>query len=261
MNNLAVIILAAGKGTRMKSDLPKVLHRLDGKPLVQHVIDTVRTLSPAEIVLVVGHRAELVRETIGDGVKYALQAEQLGTGHAVAQAADALKDHRGDVLILYGDMPLLTAETLEKLVAAQAENPSPLTMLTVTADNPRGFGRIVRDSAGNVIAIVEEADCTPEQLAINELNTGVYCIRADWLWQTLPKITLSAKGEYYLTDLVALAVAEGHTIRALTTADLTEAMGINTPQHLAEAEAQLRKRLAADRRRDNYDMCYIERDA
>jgi len=258
MNNLAVIILAAGKGTRMNSDLPKVLHELDGKPLVQHVIDTVQMLNPTDIVLVVGHRAELVREKIGDGVRYALQSGQLGTGHAVAQAADALKDHHGDVLILYGDMPLLTAETVEKLVTAHAENAHPLTMLTVTADNPRGFGRIVRDSAGNVIAIVEEVDCTPEQLAINELNTGVYCIRADWLWKTLPKITLSAKGEYYLTDLVALAVADGHTVHALTTDNLVETMGINTPQHLAEAEAQLRKRLAEERRRANYDMCYIE---
>ncbi len=244
MDNFAVIILAAGKGTRMKSDLPKVLHLLDGKPLVQHVIDTVQTLAPAEIVLVVGHRAELVRETIGGGVKYVLQAEQLGTGHAVTQAADALSNHRGDVLILYGDMPLISPATLERLAAAQAENPHPLTMLTVTADNPRGFGRIVRDSAGNVIAIVEEADCTPEQLAINELNTGVYCISADWLWQTLPKITLSAKGEYYLTDLVALAVADGHTVRALTTGNLIETMGINTPQHLAEAENQLKMKRA-----------------
>ncbi len=237
---LSVIILAAGKGTRMQSDLPKVLHRLGGKPLVQHVIDTVRTLNPAEIVLVVGHRAELVREKIGGGVRYALQAEQLGTGHAVMQAKDALEHRRGDVLILYGDMPLISAATLEKLVAAQAANPHPLTMLTVTADNPRGFGRIVRDSAGNVIAIVEEADCTPEQLAITELNTGVYCIRAGWLWDTLPKITLSPKGEYYLTDLVALAVADGHTVRALTTDNLSETMGINTPQHLAEAEQQLK---------------------
>ncbi len=238
--NLSVIILAAGKGTRMQSDLPKVLHRLGGKPLVQHVIDTVRTLAPAEIVLVVGHRADLVRETIGEGVRYALQREQLGTGHAVMQAKDALKNARGDVLILYGDMPLISDATLARLVAAQAENPHPLTMLTVIADNPRGFGRIVRDNTENVIAIVEEADCTPEQLTINELNTGVYCIRAGWLWDALPKITLSAKGEYYLTDLVALAVADGYTVRALTTDNLSETMGINTPQHLAEAEQQLK---------------------
>lgn len=239
--NLAVIILAAGKGTRMKSNLPKVLHRLDGKPLVQHVIDTVRTLNPTDIVLVVGHRAELVREKIGDGVRYVLQSEQLGTGHAVMQAKDALGNRRGDVLILYGDMPLLTATTLEKLVAAQTANPHPLTMLTVTANNPRGFGRIVRDSAGNVIAIVEEADCTPEQLAITELNTGVYCIRAGWLWDALPKITLSPKGEYYLTDLVALAVADGHTVCALSTDNLSETMGINTPQHLIEAAMVLKR--------------------
>ncbi|OQY36190.1 MAG: hypothetical protein B6243_03805 [Anaerolineaceae bacterium 4572_5.2] len=236
---LAVIILAAGKGTRMKSDLPKVLHPLRGKPLVQRVINTARKLNPAEIALVVGYRAKMVKDAIGDSVLYAKQTEQLGTGHAVTQAETALKGHRGDALVLYGDMPLLTERSLGQLVEMQAENSGPITMLTVIADNPRGFGRIVRDEQNQVIAIVEEAVCSPEQLAIKELNVGVYCFQTDWLWNNLPNIKASPKGEYYLTDLVEIAVQQGRKVRAVTSADLLETMGINTLEHLAEAEAAL----------------------
>ncbi len=239
---LAVIILAAGKGTRMKSDLPKVLHHLEGRPLIQHVIQTARQLDPTKIVLVVGHRADLVRENVGPSVLYAEQTAQLGTGHAVAQVEPLLRSHPGNILILYGDMPLLSRSTLSKLVNLQASNSGPLTMLTVMAEEPRGFGRIVRDEKGAVIAIVEEADCTPEQLTIKELNVGVYCIRADWLWPNLAKIEVSPKGEYYLTDLVAIAVQQGYSVKAVTTADLIETLGINTEAHLAEAEAALKLR-------------------
>ncbi len=238
--NLAVIILAAGKGTRMKSDLPKVLHLLQGKPLVQHVINMAQKLNPAKIVLVVGYRAQQVKNAIGSSALYVEQSQQLGTGHAVAQAETALKGHRGNVLVLYGDMPLLTANTLQHLLTLHAQNPAPLTMLTVIADNPHGFGRIVRDEQNQVIAIVEEVDCTPEQLAIRELNAGVYCFQADWLWNNLPNIKVSPKGEYYLTDLVAMAVEQGRPINALTSHNLQETMGVNTPEHLAEAEAALK---------------------
>ncbi len=240
--SLAVVILAAGQGTRMNSDLPKVLHRLDSRPLVEHVIETAQKFNPDEIVLVIGHKAEEVKQAIGGSVSYALQAEQLGTGHAVAQARPLLAEHEGQVLILYGDMPLLTYSTLHSLVSLQATTPAPLTMLTVISDNPRGFGRIVRSENGAVTAIVEEADCTPEQLAIKELNVGVYCIQATWLWDNLDNIEVSAKGEYYLTDLVAIAVQQGHAINVVTSADLVETMGINTPEHLAEAEAALKAR-------------------
>lgn len=239
---LAVIILAAGQGTRMKSDLPKVLHRLDRKPLVEHVINTARQLEPTKIVLVVGYGAELVRQTVGDRVLYAVQAEQLGTGHAVAQAEDQLRDHQGNILILYGDMPLLSRATMQKLIDLQNNNSGPLSMLTVIADDPRGFGRILRDDNGAVTAIVEEADCTSEQLAIKELNVGVYCVEADWLWSNLAEIELSPKGEYYLTDLVAIAVQQGYEIGVVTTTDLVETMGINTPEHLSEAETALKAR-------------------
>lgn len=240
--SIAVVILAAGKGTRMKSDLPKVLHCLDGRPLIEHVLQTARQLEPSEIVLVIGHQAGLVRQTVGSSVLYAEQTEQLGTGHAVAQAEPLLKNHQGQVLILYGDMPLLTLATLRKLIDLQAENSGPLAMLTVIAEDPRGFGRIARDETGAVVAIVEEADCTPKQLAIKELNVGVYCIRADWLWSNLTKIEVSPKGEYYLTDLVAIAVGQRHHIKAVTTTDLAETLGINTEAHLAEAEAVLKAR-------------------
>lgn len=239
---LAVVILAAGKGTRMKSDLPKVLHRLAERPLVDHVIHTAQKLNPTQIVLVIGHEADLVRQTLGDSVDYTEQRQQLGTGHAVAQAETLLRDHPGNVLILYGDMPLLTQATMQRLIDLQADNPGPLSMLTVIADNPRGFGRILRDDEGTVLAIVEEADCTPEQLEIKELNVGVYCIEAGWLWPNLARIEMSPKGEYYLTDLVAIAVRQGHKVGVVTTSDLVETMGINTPQHLAEAEAALQAR-------------------
>lgn len=239
---MAIVILAAGKGTRMKSDLPKVLHRLDGRPLIQHVLETAQQLNPTQIVLIVGYQAGLVRQTVGGSVLYAEQTEQLGTGHAVAQAEPFLRNHRGNILILYGDMPLLTLSTLRKLIDLQASNSGPLTMLTVIAADPRGFGRIARDEKGAVIAIVEEADCTPEQLAIKELNVGVYCIRTDWLWPNLAKIEASPKGEYYLTDLVAIAVQQGHQIEAVTTTDLVETLGINIEEHLVEAETSLRLR-------------------
>jgi len=241
MTNLAVIILAAGKGTRMNSDLPKVLHQLKGQPLVQHVINTAEQLKPAKIALVVGYKADLTKNAIGEGFLYAEQKEQLGTGHAVAQAASALKDHRGDILVLYGDMPLLARQTLQELVDLQADNPGPITMLTVIADNSRGFGRIARDENDDVIAIVEEADCAPEQLAIKELNVGVYCFQADWLWENLQKIEVSPKGEYYLTDLVNIAARQGRKVRAVISTDLIETMGVNSLEHLAEAETALER--------------------
>jgi len=138
-------------------------------------------------------------------------------------------------------MPLLTRQTLQELVDLQADNPGPITMLTVVADNPRGFGRIVRDDNNQVIAIVEEADCAPEQLAIKELNVGVYCFQADWLWENLQKIEVSPKGEYYLTDLVNIAVRQGRKVRAVISTDLIETMGVNSLEHLAEAETALER--------------------
>jgi bifunctional UDP-N-acetylglucosamine pyrophosphorylase/glucosamine-1-phosphate N-acetyltransferase len=240
---LSVVILAAGQGTRMKSSRPKVLHHLCGRPMVQYTVDTGRSLAPDAPVLVVGHGADEVRAALGDQCRYVLQSGQLGTGHAVLQAAPLLRKRGGHVLIYYGDMPLLTADTLRALAERQSRNTGPITMLTVIADDPRGFGRIVRNADESVAAIVEEAQATPEQQAIRELNVGVYCFDADFLWTELPKVPASPKGEYYLTDLIEIAAKRGLRVDAVTLADPGEAIGINTRVHLAEAESILRRRI------------------
>jgi bifunctional UDP-N-acetylglucosamine pyrophosphorylase/glucosamine-1-phosphate N-acetyltransferase len=237
------VILAAGQGTRMKSSLPKVLHPLAGRPMVLHAIDLARAVSPEKPVLVVGHGAEQVQTIVGDEARFVLQEPQLGTGHAVQQTESLLRLQTDLVLVFYADMPLLRPETLRTLVETQISNPGPLTMLTVLADDPRGFGRILRNSNGSVVAIIEEAQATPEQRLIRELNAGAYCFRADWLWEALKRVPLSPKGEYYLTDTVGLAAADGLEVRALTLEDSQEAIGINTRLHLAEAEAILRRRI------------------
>jgi phosphomannomutase/phosphoglucomutase len=252
---LAVVVLAAGQGKRMKSDLPKVLHPLAGRPLIQHVVEAVRPLNPAQMVVVVGNGGDQVRAALASQegaektgfyqgpITFVEQAERRGTGHAVMQAEAALQGYR-DVLVLYGDMPLLRPATLQALWDCYRAGDSPLAMLIVAAEQSRGFGRVLRDGAGRIQAIVEEADCTPEQLAIRELNVGVYCFDAGWLWSHLPRLPFHADkgpaGEYFLTDLVAMAVAEGYDIPGLVTHDPLEALGVNTPEHLAEAEALLR---------------------
>ncbi len=237
------VILAAGQGTRMKSNLPKVLHPLAGRPMVLHAIDLARAVSPEMPVLVIGHGAGQVRAIVGENARFVLQEPQLGTGHAVQQAESLLRLKTDLVLVFYADMPLLRPETLCALVETQTANPGPLTMLTLLADDPRGFGRILRNGQGNVIGIVEEAQATQEQKAIRELNAGAYCFRADWLWEALKRVPLSPKGEYYLTDTVGLAAADGLEVRALTLEDAEEAIGINTRIHLAEAEAIMRRRI------------------
>ncbi len=235
--SLGVVILAAGQGTRMKSALPKVLHPLAGRPMVLYLVEAVRPLTSLPPVLVVGHGAEEVRRAVGEGVVYAKQREQLGTGHAVLQARPALEGRAEEVLILYGDMPLLTTETMRQVVEARREAEATLALLTVVAEDPRGFGRVVRGGDGDVLRIVEEADATEEERAIRELNAGVYACDAAWLWEHLPRLPLRPRGEYYLTDLVEMAVGEGRRVAAVATADPVEVLGINTRVHLAEAEA------------------------
>lgn len=243
---LAVIILAAGQGKRMNSELPKVLHPLAGRPMIQYVLDAARALNPSRLVVVVGHGGEQVRAALDPNLVFVKQTRRLGTGHAVMQAQAVLDDYH-HILVLYGDMPLLQPVTLQSLWSRYQEGNSPLCMLIVTDENPRGFGRVIRDQAGRVQAIVEEAECTPEQLAIRELNAGVYCFEAGWLWSHLPHLPLHAdkgdEGEYFLTDLVGTAVAQGFDIPYLIIDDPSEALGVNDPEHLAEAEAVLRRRL------------------
>jgi bifunctional UDP-N-acetylglucosamine pyrophosphorylase/glucosamine-1-phosphate N-acetyltransferase len=242
---LAAVILAAGQGTRFKSALPKVLHRLGGQPMVRHAVAAAQTVAGSPPVLVVGHGAADVHAELGDAVGYATQAEQLGTGHAVLQAAPLLRGRCARVLVTYADMPLLRPETLRALVDAQGRNAGPLAMLTIDAPQLRDFGRVVRDGFGQVRAIVEAAQITPAEQHITERNAGAYCFEADWLWDHLPKLPLSPKGEYYLTDIVALAVAEGGPVATVATDDVLEVTGINTRAQLAEAEAALRARMNA----------------
>ncbi len=244
--DLAVLILAAGEGTRMKSDLPKVLHPLGGRPLVAYSLETARELADRSPVVVVGHGAEAVTEAAGEDVTTVVQREQRGTGHAVLQARDTLVGQADLVLVSYADMPLLTAETLGRLVQVQRHNRGPITMLTLVRENPRGFGRVIRDEKGAVVEIVEEAVATPEELAIRELNAGVYCFDAGWLWDRVDQIPVSLpKEEYYLTDLVGMAVAEGRGVETVVAENAEETLGINTRIDLAEAEKVLRRRVNA----------------
>jgi len=239
----SAVILAAGQGTRMKSSLPKVLHPLLGKPMAWYALQATRQVIQSTPVMIVGYGAEQVQQVMGSQAEYALQEPQLGTGHAVLQAEPVLRGSCELVLVTYADMPLLTAETLSRLADLAESHDGPVTMLTVTAPDARGFGRILRDKSGTVIAIIEEAQATPEQLDIHELNPGVYCFRTGWLWDALKRIPLSPKGEYYLTDLVGMAVAEGHAIRSIEVADPDEVIGINTRLHLAQAGALLQQRI------------------
>lgn len=241
---LACVILAAGQGTRMKSRLPKVLHPILGKPMILYALDAVARLSPDWLVVVVGHQAEAVQRVVGDRARCVLQPEQRGTAHALLQAAPVLQGKADAVLVTYGDMPLLRPETLAALVQAHQQGGATITLLTAILDNPHGYGRILKDEAGNVVGIVEEPEATPEQRALREVNAGVYVFDAAWLWENLPRIQPSpVKGEYYLTDAIGLAVAQGKRVAALPVEDPAEVMGINTRVQLAEATAALRQRI------------------
>jgi bifunctional UDP-N-acetylglucosamine pyrophosphorylase/glucosamine-1-phosphate N-acetyltransferase len=241
--HLSAVILAAGQGTRMRSALPKVLHRLLGRAMVWYSLETAQKVTGVKPVLVIGHGAEQIRQEIGEAADFVLQESQLGTGHAVLQAEPLLKDKGGVVIVTYADMPLLSDRTLKRMVEAHQTQPEPaITMLTLIDEEARGFGRVLRNAAGQVEAVVEEAEATPDQLSIRELNAGVYCFTAGWLWPALSRIPISSKGEYFLTDLVAIAAAEGLPVQSISTDNPGEALGINNRIHLAEAEAILRQR-------------------
>ncbi|MBI3158051.1 MAG: bifunctional UDP-N-acetylglucosamine diphosphorylase/glucosamine-1-phosphate N-acetyltransferase GlmU [Chloroflexi bacterium] len=237
------VLLAAGKGTRMRSRTPKALHPLGGLPMLRHSLEALAGLTSAPPVVVIGHGAEAVQAAVGASARCVVQAEQLGTGHAVMQAAEILAGQSDLVLVAQADMPLIRAATYQRLIETQQANPGAFSMLTVIAEDPRGFGRILRKPDGSVQAIIEDHEAAPEQKAIRELNVGGYCFNAAWLWASLERIPLSAKGEYYLTDLVRIANDEGMAVQALVMDDPQETIGINTRVHLAEAEAILRARI------------------
>lgn len=238
-----VVILAAGQGSRMRSDQPKVLHRLAGKPLLGHVLDTAAGFDDAQITVIVGHGADQVRSCFLDRqINWIEQAEQLGTAHAVEQALPCLRAG-AKTLILYGDVPLIAFSTLQALVEQCDDNT--LALLTAQVNDPLGYGRIIRDLNGAVEAIVEHRDATPPQLEVNEINTGVMCVGSDLLLKLVPKIgNKNAQGEYYLTDLIGLVTAEGKAIQTSAPASWLEIEGINTRVQLAALERAYQKQMA-----------------
>ncbi|MDD7544188.1 bifunctional UDP-N-acetylglucosamine diphosphorylase/glucosamine-1-phosphate N-acetyltransferase GlmU [Actinobacillus porcinus] len=242
MNKLSVVILAAGKGTRMYSDLPKVLHKVAGKPMVKHVIDTAKQLSADQIHLIYGHGADLLKARLADEpVNWVFQAEQLGTGHAMQQAAPFFKDDE-NIVMLYGDAPLITKETLEKLIAAKPENG--IALLTVKLDNPTGYGRIIREN-GSVVAIVEQKDANPEQLKITEVNTGVMVSDGASFKKWLARLdNNNAQGEYYMTDVIGLANQDGFQVAAVTAEDIMEVEGANNRLQLNALERYYQRKQA-----------------
>jgi len=245
MSNIHAVVLAAGQGTRMKSKLYKVLHPVCGKPMVQHVVDTLADMRVEDVVVVVGHGADAVRATLGDRVTYALQQEQLGTAHAVQQAVPFLLEKHGTTFILYGDVPLLSVETLTSLLQYHEEQQAAATVLTATLSDPTGYGRIIRSETGEVLRIVEHKDATEAERAIREINTGIYCFDNQKLLQALAQVSNNnAQGEYYVTDCVGILREAGEKVAAFAAEDPDETMGVNDRVQLAEAEAYMRKRIA-----------------
>ncbi|TYA51575.1 bifunctional UDP-N-acetylglucosamine diphosphorylase/glucosamine-1-phosphate N-acetyltransferase GlmU [Aggregatibacter actinomycetemcomitans] len=240
----SVVILAAGKGTRMYSDLPKVLHPIAGKPMVKHVIDTAKQLGARNIHLVYGHGGDLMQQRLaGEPVNWVLQTEQLGTGHAMQQAAPFFADDE-NILMLYGDAPLITKETLEKLIAAKPDNG--IALLTVVLDNPTGYGRVLREN-GNVVGIVEQKDANAEQLNIQEVNTGVMVSDGASFKKWLAQLdNNNAQGEYYMTDVIALANRDGCQVAAVQAADLMEVEGANNRLQLTALEQYFQQKQARE---------------
>ena len=236
------IILAAGKGTRMKSALPKVLHKVGGKPMLEHVIEAARGAGSEREVVVIGSGAEEVREKIND-VEFALQAEQLGTGHAVKMAKDTLKDVTGTVMILCGDTPLVTSDLLQNFIESHENSKAAATVLTAMMPDATGYGRIVRNQSGTVDKIVEHKDANEDELQIHEVNSGMYCFDIKTLFEALEKVTNNnSQGEYYLTDVLEIIHNQGLIINAFVTTAFTQIFGVNSRYQLATAERFLRQR-------------------
>ena len=242
-NELIGLVLAAGKGKRMKSDLPKVLHQVGARPMVLYCTDIMEQLALHRRIVVVGHKADLVRDVLPTGVDTVLQEEQLGTGHAVQCAAHKFNDSQGALVLLYGDVPLLRAETIRNLIDQHTDSGAAATILTTELDDPTGYGRVLRDAQGAVTALVEHKDATDEQLRIREINTGIGCFRIPLLLRALDMLSNdNAQGEYYVTDCVGILREQGHPVSAVIAPDSTEVLGVNNLDELAFCEKVLKQR-------------------
>ena len=245
MTKVKAVILAAGKGTRMKSELPKVIHTALGKPMVNYVIEAALGAGAAreDICLVVGHKADLVKETVGDSVQYVLQEEQLGTGHAVKCASEFIVTV-GLTMVLCGDTPLIKGDTLKQLVETHVAEENAITVLTAVVDDPTGYGRIIKDNWGKFVKIVEQKDATLEEQRVDEINSGMYIFNSEILSKALEKLNNNnVQGEYYLTDTIEIVKSEGWgEVATMIVSDVDEIKGVNSPEQLQEAEAILRTR-------------------
>lgn len=244
MKKVMAIVLAAGQGKRMKSKLYKVLHPVSGKPMVGHVLDTVKEAASERTVVVVGHGAEMVKSYLGDSAEFVLQEQQLGTGHAVQQAEKLLGQEDGITIVICGDTPLVKASTLRAMLELHESSGAAATILSASFENPAGYGRIIRGEDGTVQRIVEHKDCTPEEAKVREINTGTYCFDNRKLFAALSKVTnQNAQGEYYLTDVIGLLKNAGEVVQGYCTEDTAEAIGVNDRVALAEAERFMRERI------------------
>ena len=244
MNNhrhLSTIILAAGRGTRMQSDQPKVLHLLSGKPLLDYSLKLSRTIGSERIVVIVGHQAELVRRAFpAPDIVFAEQRPQLGTGHAVLQARDQFSDYMGTILILCGDVPCLKAATVRSLIDCHCAEQAAVTVMTTLLDDPGSYGRVITDQGGDVLKIVEARDASDQEKQVREINTGIYCADSRFLFEAVAKIKNdNSQREYYLTDIIEIARKMGRPARSFIAADCLEVMGINTPEDLETARGHL----------------------
>lgn len=237
LGRVATIILAAGKGTRMRSDLPKVLHTVCGEPMVLYPIELARSVGSEIIVLVVGHRADLIRAHFEhEDLLYVYQREQLGTGHAVLQTRESLRNFDGNILILCGDVPLLLPATVHALIELHGKSQAAVTVLTTLLEDPTGYGRVVKGTNGDIIKIVEDRDASEQEKEIREINSGIYCVESRFLYEAVAQISNeNAQSEYYLTDIIEIATRMNRTARSYVIFDYHEVMGINSPQELEKA--------------------------
>ncbi|WP_185184629.1 bifunctional UDP-N-acetylglucosamine diphosphorylase/glucosamine-1-phosphate N-acetyltransferase GlmU [Bacillus subtilis] len=244
MDKRFAVVLAAGQGTRMKSKLYKVLHPVCGKPMVEHVVDEALKLSLSKLVTIVGHGAEEVKKQLGDKSEYALQAEQLGTAHAVKQAQPFLADEKGVTIVICGDTPLLTAETMEQMLKEHTQREAKATILTAVAEDPTGYGRIIRNENGAVQKIVEHKDASEEERLVTEINTGTYCFDNEALFRAIDQVSNdNAQGEYYLPDVIEILKNEGETVAAYQTGNFQETLGVNDRVALSQAEQFMKERI------------------